>query len=199
MRGTHPNETRIFNCLKCSKSSERWSSFKQHQQTHLLDDQRLIVDRPFEQCPKKFTNSSNAAIHVQAVHKKDGERIICDRCSKPCNSMSALNGHLVSHSDERPFICNFENCGKSFKSKPSLAKHQETHSEKRICNICGLGLSSRATLLRHMVVHQTNCERFECTFCSKKFKRSKALKIHLILHTGLRPCNMIKMKIIFLP
>lgn len=126
----------------------------------------------------------------QAVHKMSGiKKIVCDQCGKLLIAMSALKEHLLSHSSERPFKCDFENCGKSFKSKVTLARHQETHStEKKICNICGLGLSSRATLLRHMVVH-SNEKKFSCKFCNQKFKRSKALKIHLILHTGLRPCK----------
>lgn len=188
MHVTHPDENRIFNCLKCSKSFGRWSSFRQHEQTHLPDDQRFNVSCDY--CPKKFCNRWYAEVHVRAVHK-DEKKIICDQCGKLLISMGALKEHLLTHSDERPFKCDFENCGKSFKSKAMLAKHQETHStEKRICNICGLGLSTRATLLRHMVVH-SNLKKFECKFCSQKFKRSKALKIHLILHTGMRPCKPI--------
>lgn len=37
-----------------------------------------------------------------------------------------------------------------------------------------------------MVVHSDQ-KKYKCQYCGNEYKRSKALKNHLILHTGLRP------------
>lgn len=37
-----------------------------------------------------------------------------------------------------------------------------------------------------MVVHSDH-KKYKCHYCGNEYKRSKALKNHLILHTGLRP------------
>lgn len=56
------------------------------------------------------------------------ETYICRLCNKACSSSQALSIHLVTHSEERPYICDEKDCKKAFKTTDSLSKSHEAPS-----------------------------------------------------------------------
>ena len=60
-------------------------------------------------------------------------------------------GHLRSHKDEKPFMCPWPECGKSFARQHDCKRHQQLHSETR---------------------------PHECGGCRKQFARMDALNRH---------------------
>lgn len=68
------------------------------------------------------------------------------------------------HSGEKPFLCEFENCGKSFVTQGHLNNHIQKHQ-----------------------IDKT----FECTICCKSYSNHNILKKHLssAFHQKRKECN----------
>ena len=71
---------------------------------------------------------------------------------KPSN----IQGHILIHTGEKPFVCN--HCGKGFVQKSALKRH---------------------TILLH-----TNERPFSCKDCDKTFKLKQHLEQHASVHKG---------------
>ncbi|KAK7488709.1 hypothetical protein BaRGS_00020006, partial [Batillaria attramentaria] len=48
----------------------------------------------------------------------------CSVCSRVFSQKGNLKVHLITHTDERPFACDVEECKKSFRTKESLRRHK---------------------------------------------------------------------------
>lgn len=117
----------------------------------------------------------------------------CNYCSYVAKYPSVLKRHLVTHSDQKPFVCNI--CSTAVKRKCTLQQHyMNVHGifpegTKRIeCVECGFTSSSLQYLRRHMRTHSRDYG-FECIICSKAFKFKGSLKKHMRVHFEERGFN----------
>ncbi|KAH1003715.1 hypothetical protein HUJ04_003587 [Dendroctonus ponderosae] len=95
---------------------------------------------------------------------------ICSRCF--------INKyHLNSHSDQRPFQCEF--CNSTFKTKKYLNIHLNKHTKEKEykCEICNKIFYFVGKLSRHLVTHSDK-RPFQCDFCDKTFKIKDSLRRH---------------------
>jgi len=53
----------------------------------------------------------------------------CDYCGKGFTRPSSLKIHLNSHTGEKPFVCTFEGCGRSFSVLSNMRRHARVHAE----------------------------------------------------------------------
>ena len=105
--------------------------------------------------------------HIRTFHDNNPNKCSCGRL---CRSKSELIIHQRVHTKEKPHTCQF--CHKSFSQISHLNEHtnslhnnnqQSEESENKlplqrgakntICEICGLALSSRGAVQRHMQTH----------------------------------------------
>ncbi|XP_071785376.1 uncharacterized protein [Asterias amurensis] len=160
-------------------------------------------------CWVKFPSTGSLDRHM----KTESHHHPCSKCGKIQVSKRQLRMHMVTHQDERCFLC--EVCGRNFKTKRDLNKHTYSHNNVRPfqCPECTKCFSFKNKMTRHMVtVHSvkkpfmcewSGCERgfsrkdklhdhakthlvsqqLKCQHCGKGFCRKDNLKDHEILHT----------------
>ena len=113
-----------------------------------------------------------------------GLTFICDHCSKPFKSASALKILLKTHSGEKPNKCN--QC--VFVSSQAInlkKKHLKMHSGEKSnkCNQCDYASSCAGHLRRHLKTHSGEKSN-KCNQCDFASSYASALKEHLKTHSG---------------
>ena len=144
-----------------------------------------------------------------------GKPFTCDICMKTYVSKYALKRHIATHSDERPFICNFPGCKGAFKLKSRLTdhvryvhkkKHQRTVSRSKSLPITATPALAQALLSPSSLSISSNSssnsngviangkgssapKTFKCSMpnCTREFRDSHNLRTHMCLHTGHMP------------
>jgi hypothetical protein len=141
-------------------------------------------------CSKSFARKSNFQVHIEAVHEKK-KRFKCSQCSKEFYSKQHLQIHMATHefsnddtsNSNRPFRCDYNNCGKFYKSEKCLREHKKIHDSNRIkCPKCSKDFSSTKNLRLHIQEVHDKKTRFECDFCPKVFFSRNSIGLHLRHH-----------------
>lgn len=114
-----------------------------------------------------------------------------DECREEFRTPSKLRSHIRRcHLEEkgRPFICNWPNCDRNFKSVNALGHHMCFHTEKRnfTCPFCGMKFARCGYLkshlrLKHLVTHneRASMNQFSCPHCVNNFQQKKLLLRHI--------------------
>ena len=109
-------------------------------------------------CNKSFNLKKLLSRHVRTFHSENPFK--CKQCGRLCRNQSELNIHQRVHTKERPHKCS--QCRRSFTQVSHLNEHiknihygpDDFASGKNICEICGLILSSKGAVQRHMKQHE---------------------------------------------
>jgi len=97
------------------------------------------------------------------------------------------------HTDERPYVCDYEDCDKAYKARHQLKNHvNRFHKNKRphACDICGKCYTLPIDVVKHKRFVHERPTPFACTWegCLEKFHSESFLRRHMTLHTGKKPC-----------
>ena len=87
-----------------------------------------------------------------------------------------------------PFRCTHEGCTKAFRWQSGLTRHMLSHTEEKayVCEICTKAFTREDSLDRHKHIH-TGESLSQCTECDKKFTTLYHLRRHKLVHTGGKP------------
>ncbi|XP_075698578.1 uncharacterized protein LOC142663695 [Rhinoderma darwinii] len=120
------------------------------------------------------------------IEDTGGKIFPCSECGKPFKRKSNLFKHERIHKDENPFTC--PECGKCFRLKSQLLKHQRRHRGEKpfSCPECEKCFCQKSDLLVHQRSH-TGEKPFSCSECGKCFIQKSSLVKHLRIHTGEKP------------
>ncbi|KYO30443.1 zinc finger protein 40 isoform B [Alligator mississippiensis] len=65
-------------------------------------------------------------------------KYICEECGIRCKKPSMLKKHIRTHTDVRPYHCNY--CNFSFKTKGNLTKHMKSKAHSKKCMDLGISV-----------------------------------------------------------
>ncbi|XP_029971805.1 zinc finger protein ZFMSA12A-like isoform X1 [Salarias fasciatus] len=104
----------------------------------------------------------------------------CAQCGKCYIYRYELLEHQRLHTGENPYKCS--QCGKAFRRTSDLSTHRRTQCAKAayICIKCERSFQSIQEKFRHQCVHSV--KSFDCSQCSKSFKKMYLLGKHELTH-----------------
>ncbi|KAJ8020427.1 Histone-lysine N-methyltransferase PRDM9 [Holothuria leucospilota] len=202
-----PPQPRKYVCDVCGKAFSRSNTLVTHKRIH-------TGDKPFacELCGRAFRQPGNLTRH-RLTHTTV-KPYVCTQCGKlitryrplskfthhndgctsnvyilsfqAFNRASNLHTHMRTHTNYKPFICQF--CGKGFHQKIDMKIHSYTHTGEKPhkCKKCGRGFKQLTHLTYHMRTH-SEVKMYTCNYCGKGFNQKGNLQAHIYRHTGERP------------
>lgn len=129
---------------------------------------------PSTSADRSLTSSSMIGPQRQRVAHK------CTQCGKCYIYRYELVEHQRLHTGENPYKCS--QCGKAFRRTSDLSTHRRTQCSKAayVCIKCERSFPSIQEKFRHQCVH--SLKSFDCSQCSKSFKKLYLLGKHELTH-----------------
>ncbi|KAH9500985.1 hypothetical protein Btru_069412 [Bulinus truncatus] len=134
-----------------------------------------------EETPKQTESNRMTILKVPSGYK-------CSVCGRLFSLRGNAKAHLITHTDRRPFVCDFGGCGQSMRTKESLRRHQLSHMGIKMfeCPECQKRFSCNASLQEHLACH-SGAKPLTCEICGRKFRQVAVLKRHLVTHSTEKP------------
>lgn len=146
-------------------------------------------------CPQTYVRLQSLLFHKQNHKKAELTNTFkCTACyctfSDEKSFTSHMDAHLKGKKSDRSFSCSV--CGLWFYTERLLARHQSRHPElrtskiqsERCCPQCGKHYNNRASLMKHIEMHDETPKSCSCSVCGEIFEAEEDLKEHMYGHTG---------------
>jgi uncharacterized Zn-finger protein len=145
------SSVQVRTCVVCHEEFATYTELKIHAS---MNDHATLKCRVQ---PCEYTHSGRDHDDNNHLKTSHPELFICQQCKTPFDSPRWMDSHAYT-TGHNPFICNHQDCGKTF--------------------------SRFDTYQRHQTAHQEDAKRFPCKYCKKYrgtngFKRKDHLTQHL--------------------
>ncbi|CAD5221320.1 unnamed protein product [Bursaphelenchus xylophilus] len=141
--------------------------------------------------------------HVDQVHLP---RLITYKCEwsnclrrEPFKAMYMLSLHLRRHTGERPHVCTFPFCSRSYSRLENLRTHLRQHNGEKPypCMMpgCEKTFSNASDRTKHQKRTHSAEKQYPCTVtdCGKKYTDPSSLRKHIIKNHGEAVYNLLKL------
>lgn len=190
-----------YTCTDCAEVFSGKTSYRNHRKCCKIRgtsdsrrNQKYTCE--FENCGKILTSLVGFNLHT-AMHRRH-EKIpvigpkelpvrLCSICGKTFKQNTALQIHILTHQNLKPFECNL--CPKRYYTQYALKTHLDTHGDERKfkCETCAKDFFTVKQLRKHILIHNEDSRKFKCLLCPRKFIRPYQLTTHMMVHSGEKP------------
>ena len=138
-----PQQKARYTCSECGKHYATSSNLSRHKQTHRSLDSGSA--KKCHVCDKMYVSMPALSMHI-LTHNLNHR---CDVCGKSFSRPWLLQGHMRSHSGDKPYGC--AHCGKCFADRSNLRAHMQTHSAFKNfkCKRCNKSFALKSYLNKH--------------------------------------------------
>ncbi|KPM11544.1 hypothetical protein QR98_0101170 [Sarcoptes scabiei] len=133
--------------------------------------------------PFKLVTSSQPLVNLSAIGAGNNHQSTTKTKEKKTkkNRVNSSNCQCCCDAD-KPYICDWVNCGKRFRQKPHLEAHRNIHTGRRfVCDWpnCGKSFVRKYNLVEHQKLHSAVNPNM-CTYpdCGKVFSSKYSLMRH---------------------
>ncbi|EDV92346.1 zinc finger and BTB domain-containing protein 49 [Drosophila grimshawi] len=145
------------------------------------------IEYKCEHCDKIYRGKYTLRQHVKRDHDINrSEAFVCLECNAQLPRLRQLDEHVVSVHGGAPCLY----CGRRYKTRHELKRHQLKHTNERNVACNHPGCDKRFFTVRHMRNHSkvhSEQKNFVCESCGYSCRNKETLRVHLRSHTGERP------------
>lgn len=172
-------EATIYACRYCDFATIHCSYLKVHVTRKHTNDFRYCCDK----CDRKFRIKADYTKHSMS---HVNETCICDICGTSLSNKLSLYFHKNYKHKLRDSSYQCPVCKKKLQSQKNLSIHLRQHERRYACEECGMELTRKTALKRHIKTHSGE-KPYPCHICNKSFVSTTVRKNHFLTHSGVRP------------
>lgn len=162
-------------------SDEGSSNADEAEKMDEISEEDTLEGLPEQLVKVKKSRSSDRASKEKIRKSYKGKNSQCPICGK---LVKGIQMHMLIHTGERRHKCSY--CPKSFTQSGQLKRHINSHLNIRNYKCpepdCDRTFVDPSSVTKHMVVHNKEDRKFQCSLCGSRFNRLGALRYHEKTH-----------------